>query len=114
MIEQDRLEAVERLGKPGIMRFRRFEFLPERVQPLALVVRQPAEDDDGGFFLALGLERDIDRVEQGCVAALDFDQVVDQQHLDHAADLDGACGIFGQDDAEQGQVPGVLGGVFAA
>ncbi len=114
MIEQDRLEAIERLGEAGIGGFGGFEFAPQVVQPLALLRRQPAEDHDRGVFLAFGLQGGIDRVEQGRIAALDFDQIVDQQHFDDPADSDRTHGVFGEDDAEQGQVPGMFGGVFTS
>ena len=48
----------------------------------------------------------------GFVAGIDFDQIVDQQHLDDPVYSDGAIGMFRQDEGIERNVPAVLCRVF--
>jgi hypothetical protein len=114
VVVEDGLEAVEGGGKAGLGRLPGFEFVPELAKLGGLVRRQDAEDTIGGTLLALGLIAvSLGVVYQG-VASVDFDNVVDEEHADDAGDIDGLDGIFGEDRGDGGDMPRVLGTVFAA
>ncbi|MPN23819.1 hypothetical protein SDC9_171212 [bioreactor metagenome] len=47
------------------------------------------------------------------VAGVDLDDVVDEQHLDDAQDVDRAGRMLGEHQRIHGEVPGVFGAVLA-
>ena len=67
----------------------------------------------GGYVLGRflpGLRRGVGVHEQ--VACVDLDQVMDQQHRRHPAQVGAWRRVAAQDLRHQGQVPGVLGGIL--
>jgi hypothetical protein len=48
-------------------------------------------------------------------AGVDLDEIVDEEHLHDAEEIDGGVGVLGEEDGHEGDVPGVLGvGLLAA
>ena len=113
VVQQHGLEAVEGAGEPGVGRLAGLELLPQGPQLAALLGRQEA--------VTAGRRRPASRsdlrgqpglvVDEG-VAGVDLDEVVEQQHREDAGEVDRLVGVLGQDEGEQRQVPGVLGGVL--
>lgn len=48
------------------------------------------------------------------VAAVDFGEVVDREHLDNFEEVDFSLAVLGEDDCGEDDLPGMLRGVFFA
>ena len=89
------------------------ELIPEGPELDGLVAGQHPEDPVRGERLALVLAGHPRRVVGERVAGVDLHEVVDDEHLQHAQDVDpGVVRVLGQDDGRETQVPGVLGVVL--
>ena len=111
-----RLDAVERFGKAGVGCFGGFEFVPEGAELLRDVGGKKPEDavggaPFGGLRCIAGMGLPIRRMDRH-IAHVDFDQVMDQQHADHAVDLHARPGLIGQNHRVKRQMPGMFARIF--
>jgi hypothetical protein len=108
------MQGVERAGEPGLARLLRIEFLPEGVEPGALVWWEQAEQALGGSGLAGG---DVDvrgNVPDHGVTGVDLDEVVNGEQVANAVVVGAVRRGVGEEHGEQGNVPTVLGDGFLA
>ena len=110
---QQGLQPVDGPREPGLGRLPRLEFVPECPEFLRLVRRQKPEYPIGGDLLAGFLIGQRGCVIDERVAGIDLDDVVDQQHLQHARQVDGLVGMLRKHHGHQRELPAVLGVVFA-
>jgi hypothetical protein len=114
VVVQQRLEAVEGVGKVGVGGGGGFELFPEGAEGGGLVGGEEAEEFVGGGAFAGGFAQVGRRVVAVGVAGVDFDDVVDEEHAGDAVGVDAGGGVFGEERGHDRDVPGVFGGVFAA
>src|SRR5690606_1683375 len=108
------LEAIDGPGESRLGRLSGLKLVPERPELLRLVGGQEPKKALGCQLLPLVLLGAVVVVVE-VVARVDLDNVVNEQHLDHASYVEGrGRGKLSQDHGHDGQVPRVLGGVFAA
>ena len=112
-IVHHRHEAIQGEGETCFWRFTRVEFIPSCAQALGLIVGQQAEDSIGCHLLALGLRGGALHVIGEGIASIDFDQVVDQQQLNHTAGIDRFRSEFRENKCHQRHMPAVLGAILA-
>ncbi len=114
-VEQHGLKPIDGRGELGFGSRLRLELIPEGAKGTRLVRRQQAEDAggrDGFAFVLVRHGRDI--VGEG-VAGIDFHEIVDDEHFQHAKDIEiGDVRMFRKDDDAETEVPGVLGVVFGS
>src|SRR5688572_4620523 len=105
-----RNESIERRGKARFRSDTRFELLPKPSKLLFLIRRQQPKNAicSAAFTVSLVILGVIDI----CVAGIDFDDVVNEHHLDDFTDLEGFIGVLGQHHRQQREMPTVLGGIF--
>ena len=114
-VQKHRLQPVDRLREAGLRRRLGLELVPHGPQAGALVEWQHSEDPLGrellaGFLIGpTGLVHG--RVDER-VAGIDLDEVVHEQHLDDAADIDRFVRVLGQHDGRQREMPRMLGRVL--
>ena len=113
-VEEQGLKAVKSSSEAGFGAFAGFEFLPELAEAASLVGRQQAVEAVRGGALAFGLQSSRFLVVDEGIAGVDLHDVVHEQHGDDARDVGSRRGVVGQYEGEDGDVPGVLGVVFAA
>jgi len=111
---EKRLEAVDGVGEAGFGRLLRLEFFPEGTKPAAEIGREDAEEAVGGPALALGSRLGGFGIVSEGILGVDFHQVVRGQHFENMFEIERLDGIFAQHHGSKDDVPGVLGGVFAA
>ena len=112
-VQEDGLEAVDRVREPGFGRRLLLEFVPERAEFERLVRGQEAEDPvrrPGLPRVLLDHARGV--VGEG-VAGVDLHEVVDEEHLQDAQHVEvRRVRVLGQDDDGEAEVPRVLGVVL--
>lgn len=113
VVEQHRLQAIDGFGEDRFGGLQGFEIVPGAAELGGLIGGQKAEDSLGGGEFARDLRLATGLVVDHNVAGIDLDEIVDQEHPDDAADIDGPVGVLGQGGGHDGDVPGVLG-VFLA
>jgi hypothetical protein len=112
------LHAIKAFGKDRVGGFGGLEFLPQRAQVAADVGGQKPEDAVGGG--AFGIQhrgRSVGCAVRGMdrrVAGVDFDQIMQDQHADHAVDLHAGARLIGQHQRIKRQMPGMFARVFGA
>ena len=112
MIEQDRLQPVAGLGETRVGTLGRLEFIPGGAEGLSLIRGQQAEQDIGRRLLAFGLAMVGQRQMQRGVAGLDLHQIVQDQHLHHAPDIDRLHRVVLKHHGKEGEMPGMFGGIL--
>lgn len=112
MIEQDRLQSVTSLGETGVRALGRLEFIPECAEGRTLIRGQHAEQDIGGCLFALCLAVVDQGQMQRRVPGLDLHQIMQDQHLHHAPDIDRRHRIVLKHHGEEGEMPGMFGGIL--
>src|SRR5690606_13632178 len=114
VVAVDGLEAIDGPGESRLGRLSGLKLVPERPELLRLVGGQEPKKALGCQLLPLVLLGAVVVVVE-VVARVDLDNVVNEQHLDHASYVEGrGRGKLSQHHGHDGQVPRVLGGVFAA
>lgn len=113
-IGDQRLYAVDGFGEDGVVGLGGFKLFPEGAVVVALVGGQDAKDAVRSFLFLDGLNSRIGAAVDGGIACVNLDDVVQEDHLDHAPDVDGAYRMFSQRQSIKGDVPAMFGGVFAA
>lgn len=114
-VQKHGLEAIDGGGEFGFGGLSGFELIPECAELARLIFGQQAEDAVGGTRFAFVLIGHRGGVVGEGVAGVDFDEVVDDDHLQDAKDVEGRdVGVFGQDDHTKAEMPGVFGVVFVA
>ena len=105
-------KAIERGGEARFRGRGALEFMPQRLKFLLLIGRQQSEDSLGCALLSLRL------ITLGIVdirvAGIDFDDVVNENHPDDLADVEGLVGMLGENDRHKREMPAVLGGILTA
>lgn len=113
-VEQGRHSAVDGVGEAGFGRVTVFELVPQGEEVGGAVGREEAEDALGGEALVLLALGPAAFDEGHGVAGIDLADVVDQKHFEDAAHVDGCGGEGFEGESEEGELPGVFGGVFQA
>lgn len=113
-VEQGRHGAIDRVGEAGFGGIAVFELVPQGEEVGGAVGRKEAEDALGGEALVLLALGPAAFDEGHGVAGIDLADVVDQEHFEDAAHVDGCGGKGFEGEGEEGELPGVLGGVFQA
>ena len=109
-VEEDREHAVHGVGVLRLGGGARLEFVPEGAILGGLVGGQEREDTVGGDGLAGVLGGGAGGVVGEGVAGVDLHEVVDEEHLHHAQQIEGGdVGVLGEEYGHNGDVPGVLG-----
>lgn len=112
-VEEHGLEAVAGVGKFRLGSGAGFELVPEGTELARLIGREEAEDAVGGADFAIVLCGGVDGVVGEGIAGVDFHEVMDEAHFEHAEDVEvGDVGVFGEDDDAEAEGPGVFGVVL--
>jgi len=113
-IEQERLQAVESVGKAGFGRHEGFELVPEGAELGGLIGGEESEEAVGGEALTLLLVGVCGGIVGEGVSGIYLDQVVNEKHSRDAKDIDRGRRVLGEKRGHERNVPGVLGIVLLA
>ena len=114
-IQQHRVKAVHGGGEFSFGGLAGFKLIPERAELGGLTGRQEPQNAVSGEALARVLVSHVFRVVGERVAGVDFDEVVDDHHLERAEHVEVRdVGVLGEGDHQQTETPGVFGVVFGA
>ena len=113
VVEEHGLQSIERGGEARVGGRARVELLPQGPQLGAEIGRQQREQSIGGATLTLVLIGSPGLVVTEGVAGIDLDQVVHQDHLEHAGEVEAGRAVLGEQQRHHREVPGVLGRVLA-
>lgn len=109
------METVEGFSKSGFGRLGGFEFVPDGSKVYGLIFWKKSKESVGGLGFACCLVRFGGFVVDVGVAGVDLHDVVDEGHFQDFEQVEiGLVGMFAQHYDHEGEVPGVLGIVFAA
>ena len=111
---QQRLQPVDGVRNARRRGLLHFEFFPQLVQTGCLIGREQAENPLRRNAFALGLRHLPCGVVGKRVTGIDFDQIVDRQHLERAKQIELERHVLAQEQDGQSQVPRVLGGILLA
>ena len=105
-IQQHGVKAIAGGGKFGLGRRPGLELVPESAEFSILVGWEEAEDTVGGHGFAGMLVDHVFRVVGKGISRVDFDQIVDQYHFQHAQHVEGLVDrMFGQGDDHERKMP---------
>lgn len=114
-VEKHRLKTVAGVSKFCFGCGAGFELVPERAEFAGLIDGEQTENAIGGAGFAVVLARHRGGVVGKGVAGVDFDEVVDEAHLQHAKHIEVRdIGVFGEDHDAEAKRPRVLGVIFGA
>ena len=108
-VQHHRLEPIKRPREFRFRRFPRLKLFPESAHGLRLILGELGEQAVRAARFARPLRRRARRVVREGVPGVDLHEVVDQEHLDHAAGVDFFIRVFGKHHRHHGHVPRVLG-----
>ena len=113
-IEQERLEAIERIRKTGFGRLARFKLIPERTEDRPLIRGQHAKEPIRRRALTFIFRRVCCGIVREGITGIDLNQIVDDDQLKHSSDVHSRRRILTERQRGEREVPGMLRGIFNA
>jgi len=109
---QKRLDAIHGICEAGFRRRGLIKFFPEVAEFLAKLFWQKAEDPVGSTPLALYFGGVPGQVKGKRIPGVDFHHVMHDEHAENFGQIHGSGGVFCENHGRQGEMPGMLGGIF--